>query len=310
MPIPKIATYNNNINGAVRVPDEVKTYLSLSADKVHLLNSKFIDSDNVELFWKHVKALSDDTPMPEKVRILGEACILGCVQANIFTQDELIAEITKNKSAYKAFPAIMAFYDDVLAKQKEEEENRKLAEKKRGKQIKVAKTSAWGLKKQPEKTKPETAEIKPAITETGPVAAEDKKQQEEIINQPKEAEKLPEAPAKQKKDAAEKTENIKVLSADNKKLCFSSIGDLLRNQTFQYSLISVMSLLLIFTIDLLIIILTTGFSINGAAIQFANNAISIKTFILTIICLNIVNLPLGYLFIASAFELFKTHSNK
>ena len=338
MPIPKIATYNNNINGAVRVPDEVKTYLSLSADKVHLLNSKFIDSDNVELFWKHVKALSDDTPMPEKIRILGEACILGCVQANIFTQDELIAEITKNKSAYKAFPAIMAFYDDVLAKQKEEEENRKLAEKKRGKQIKVAKTSAWGLKKQPEKTKPETAEIKPepaeikptitetkpvaaeikpatteikpAITETRPLAAEDKKQQEEIINQPKEAEKLPEAPAKQKKDAAEKTENIKVLSADNKKFCFSSIGDLLRNQTFQYSLISVMSLLLIFTIDLLIIILTTGFSINGVAIQFANNAISIKTFILTIICLNIVNLPLGYLFIASAFELFKTHSNK
>ena len=308
MPVPKIATYNNTFNGEIRVPDAVKAYLSLSADKVQLLNRKFSDCDNGELFWQHVKALADCTPMPQKTEILGETFILECVEAGIFKQDELIADITKNKSAYKAYPAIMSFYENIIAKQKEEAEKSKLADKKHGKQLKVARTSTWGLKKLSAEAKPEVAETKPATAENKPAAeirpqpAEDEKQ--------KEITQLPEAPVAQTAKSEEKNEDIKVLSAKNKKLCFSSITELFSNQVFHYSLISVMSLLLIVTIDLLIIILTTGFSINGAAPVFANNAISIKTYILTIICLNIVNLPLGYLLIASAFELYKMHRDK
>ena len=294
MPVPKIATYNNNINGEIRIPEEVKTYLALSNDKIQQLNSKFSVSGNGELFWKHVIALSDNTPMAEKVKIIGEECILEYVKSGILTQDELITDITKNKAAYKAFPEIIALYDDLMAKQREEAEKIRHADKKHGKQVRVARTNK---PKEPEKQPAEHTKLPEELP--GKQETQKNKKADGI-----------ESKENKKAKTKESTENITVLTAQQKKLCFSSIAELLKNNTFLYSLISVFSLLLLIMIDLLIIILVTGFSISGNAPAFTNHSISVKTYILTIICLNVVNLPLGYLSVASAFELFKTYRDK
>lgn len=286
VPKKKIAFNRGDIVSAVTPPEQTSTFLCLSDKEKALLKKIFEESNNVNAFWKCVNCIEglgkSSRGNIDFLLALGDELAVKFVKE--FVDENFILSVYKNRKLIANSPRLLFYIEDTakaIIKRQEEKKKEEEEKEKRGAELLRQKNP------QKELEKPKESVNKPV----------DKKKKEKN--------------KKEKNNDNKKTE-VKNMSieADNATPQNSFTNLLEKCSSISHLAVVVLAAFVMLSLDILFLILILDVSFNDMKPQFSFEAISLKRYIVTILGLNVVNIPMGYILISSLVESLRARINR
>ena len=263
-----------------KLPEQVTTFLSLSEKEKSTLKEIFKDSDDINSYWSCVSCIKNmGTPG-------------GAVNFLLALGDELAVEYMFKEPIDEVIIENIYTYRNSFSNMKSF--SRRINEEMKA----INKRKAEAQKKEEETKK-----------------AEQKNQENSVKNSVKNDKKKKSKKGKNntgyEEDVIEPTQETVGEERNDETTIYDVLYAFLENRKpVSHLMNAVLALFIIVVCDVVFFVLIAKFSFDGSKPAFSFEDISTFRYVLTILALNVINIPLGYIFISSALAFLKEKFNR